>query len=311
MRARAVPPPAVQATGPPAGRRLWVWLLLAGAVIWLGAAVITELTRDTILVPTVILVGSFLVPVAMVSLALGRAGEGLTAQALLLGFVAAGTLGVVLSALIETYVLPSAYGTFVGIGLIEELCKGAVIVGVGGLVATRAPRAGMVLGATVGAGFASFESAGYALTAVIGHAHDHPIRRIIETEAFRAVLAPFGHITWTALFGGALFAAASASGSFRVRPVVLWTLAGIVTLHAAWDASYGWAIMLTKGLVGDGWHVAFPNTQAWVGAPTGNRLVVFQVIYDALLAVLGLIGAIWVVHRWRAAAPVRESAAAP
>jgi RsiW-degrading membrane proteinase PrsW (M82 family) len=303
-------PAAPEADGRPAptaadgerrvGRRAWLWVLLTGTAVLLAACAITALTRDTILVPTVILVGTFVVPVAMVTLALSRSSQpDLPAHTLLLAFVAAGTLGVVGSALIETYALPSAYGTFAGVGLIEEVTKGAVVVVAARFVPSRAPRDGILLGATVGAGFASFESAGYALTAVIGHAHDHPIRRIVETEAFRAVLAPFGHITWTALLGGALFAAASASGRFRLSTNLVRTLIGVVALHGLWDASYGWAIMITQGLVGDGWDLTWPNTQAWIGAPTGSTLVVFQATYDVLLAVWGLIGAAWLVSRWR------------
>jgi hypothetical protein len=114
------------------------------------------------------------------------------------------------------------------------------------------------------------------------------------------VLAPFGHITWTALLGGALFASVSTHGSIRLRAGLLWTLLGVVTLHGLWDASYGWAIMLTQGFVGDGWNLTWPNTQAWIGEPTGGTLVLFQVIYDALLGLWGVIGATWLVLRWRA-----------
>jgi RsiW-degrading membrane proteinase PrsW (M82 family) len=218
---------------------------------------------------------------------------------------------VVLSALAETYLLPSAAGTFAGVGLIEELTKGAVLVAVAQLVRTRDPRCGMILGATVGAGFASFESSGYALSAVIGYSDDHPVRRILQTEAFRAILAPFGHITWTALLGGALFAAASANGAFRLRPTVIRTFIGIVGLHGAWDASYGGAIMIAQGLTGPGWTVAWPNTQAWIGEPTGTTLFVFQAAYDGLLAICGAVGAAWIVRRWRAYGALGTLATAP
>lgn len=60
-----------------------------------------------------------------------------------------------------------------------------------------------------------------------------------EIEASRAVLAPFGHITWTALLGGALFAG-SGSGRFHLTLRLGLTFAGIVALHAVWDQSYGW-----------------------------------------------------------------------
>jgi protease PrsW len=291
-------------------RALWLRLLLGGALVWVVAIAVTAATRDPILAPTVILVGSFLVPVTMVAFALSRIdGRALEAEAVVLGFLVAGGLGVVLSALVETYALPSSAGTFLGVGLIEELTKGAVLVAVAQLVRSRDPRHGMVLGATVGAGFAAFESAGYALTAVIGHSDDHPVRRIVETEAFRAMLAPFGHITWTALLGGALFAAASATGAFRARPAVIATLAGIVGLHAVWDASYGGAIMVTQGLTGTGWSPAWPNAQAWIGEPAGATLVVFQAVYDGLIAICAALGATWVVRRWRTYGALRVAPA--
>jgi RsiW-degrading membrane proteinase PrsW (M82 family) len=288
-------------------RRIWLRLMLVGTVVWLIAVLITIATEDVILVPTVILVGSFLVPATVVAFALSRPhGQPLEPDALILGFLAAATLGVVLSALAETYLLPSVVGTFAGVGLIEEVTKGAVIVAVARRVRSRHPRDGMILGAIVGAGFASFESAGYALSAVAGHADDHPILHIIGTEATRAVLAPFGHITWTALLGGVLFACAAPSGAIRLRPPVLWTLAGIVLLHAAWDASYGVAIMITQGLVGSGWHLDWPNTEAWIGEPTGHTLVVFQAVYDVLLAMCAAAGIGWIRHRWRAYGVARD-----
>jgi RsiW-degrading membrane proteinase PrsW (M82 family) len=299
-----VPPQA------PAASRPWLQLFAAGAAVWLLSAGITALTRDTILVPTVILLGSFLVPVTVVAWALGRGGAGrLPESALAIGFLIAGTLGVALSAVTEITLLPSAAGTFLGIGIIEEGTKAAVVALVARGLATHRVRDGMVLGAVVGAGFASFESAGYALTAVIGHADDHPVLRILGTEAFRALLAPFGHITWTALMGGAIFAA-------WARPPGWWrrlggTFAGVAVLHGLWDASYGVAIMAAQGVEGDGWRLDWPNTQAWIGSPTGSRLVVFQAVYDGLVALVGLVGAAWVVHCWRRAAPPAEGGAGP
>jgi RsiW-degrading membrane proteinase PrsW (M82 family) len=282
--------------------RLWLLVLGAGAVVWLVAAVVTGVTKDTILVPTVILVGSFFVPLAMVVFAVTRDRDGaLTIEVLGAGFLAGGTIGLLGAALTEVELLPSAYGTLLGVGLIEEGAKGLVLVAVASRVARLGGRDGMVLGATVGAGFASFESAGYAMTALIDHGRDHPIKNIVATEATRALLAPFGHITWTALLGGALFAAAAAGGGrLRLTGTVALTFAGVVVLHAAWDATYAWAITISEGLVGTGWHVAWPNTKRWAGSPTGDDLVVWQVAYDVLIAINAAIGTTWIVRRWRA-----------
>ena len=166
-------------------------------------------------------------------------------------------------------------------------------------VVHREPRDGMVLGAVVGAGFAAFESAGYALKTMIENLNQQTIFAIIENETLRAVLAPFGHITWTALIGGALFAS-SRGGSFHVTRRLVLTILGVIALHALWDQSSGWATMLTKGLVMDaGWHFLWPNAQFWVIAPTGSALVWFNVFYDVLIGLWSVIGATWIVLDWR------------
>ena len=290
-----------------AGKRAWLAVLLAGLLVWLLAAGVTAITTDPILVPTLFLIGSFLVPVTVVTFALGRLDDcRLTTNVVLTGFLAAGTIGVVVSAVTEIYLLPTGAGPlgnaagFFGVGLIEEVSKGAVLVAVAWRVRERTVHGGMVLGATVGAGFAAFESAGYAFYAYIQHTDDHPELNILQTEVSRAMLAPFGHLTWTALLGGALFAvAAPPKGGFRLTKRLGWTLVGVAALHGAWDASYGWAIWITQGLIGSGWIADWPDGSYWEVAPTQQELWVFQVMYDGALVVNAAIGVIWVVRSWR------------
>ncbi len=291
--------------------RLWKLLLAGGVVTWLIAAAVTEVTNDNILVPTVIIVGSFLIPVTMAAFALSRRRGGyLTIGEVVLGFLLAGTLSVVGTALLETYLVPAASGTFIAVGWIEELGKGAVLLLVAHRVHDREPRDGMVLGAVVGAGFAAFESAGYALQTLLDNLHHQTVIAIVELEASRAVLAPFGHITWTALIGGALFAS-SRGGRFHLSRRLVLTILGVVTLHAMWDQSSGWAVMLTKGLVAnEGWQLVWPNAELWAIAPTGSDLVWFNAFCCLLLGILSVIGAAWVVHDWRRyadALPLKDS----
>jgi protease PrsW len=279
--------------------RLWKLLFAGGLAIWLFSAVITEITGDTILVPTVIIVGSFLVPVTIVAFALSHRPAGyLTTAEVVLGFFAAGTLAVICSALLETYLLPASRGTFIGVGLFEELAKGAILLAVAHQVHHREPRDGMVLGVVVGAGFAAFESAGYAVQAMLNSRGDR-IVDIVELEAFRAMLAPFGHITWTALVGGALFAS-SRGGRFHLTRRLGLTLLGVVTLHALWDQSYGWAVTLTKGLVEDtGWNLLWPNAQFWATTPPDDVMIWFNIFYNVLLWTNALVGATWLFRSWR------------
>jgi RsiW-degrading membrane proteinase PrsW (M82 family) len=283
-------------------RRLWLVTLVVGVVLWAAVTVAVALTDDTVLVPNLILLGSFLVPVCTVLFVLGRPREAhLSIEAIILGFLAGGTAGLVLTGTTEVYVLPDHLGTNVLTGLIEESGKALVLVGVAALVTAtvRVPRDGMVLGATIGAGYSAFESAGYALGALIQYTDDRPVLNVVQTEAERASLAPFGHIAWTALLGGAIFASAWSTDRFRLDRRVLWTFLGVAALHACWDASYGCAIRISEGLGGEGWKVGWPDTAAWVGTPTGTDLLRFQVVYAVLQGLLSLIGLVWAIRRWR------------
>ena len=70
-------------------RRLpsWARTLLGGAVLWVATVVTTFATGNVNLVPTVILLGSFLVPVTFVVYAFGRADGVLTPQRIFIAFV--------------------------------------------------------------------------------------------------------------------------------------------------------------------------------------------------------------------------------
>lgn len=265
------------------------------------AALVTAFTRDVILVPELIIVGSFLAPVATMAYALTRRHEHrLQPETIFFGFLLSGTLAVVISALIETYLLPDGHGANLAVGLIEESCKGAIILIIAHFWARdRGPIDGLILGAVVGAGFAAFESSGYAFATIIDNIHNHPIVHILQTEYTRAFYTPFMHITWSALLGGALFYVPAGEYRFWFNRHVRWTFIGVVVLHGWWDASYGIAIQLTKGALGEGWKYVPPNTASWVGSPSGQELTVWNLIYNGLLIAAGVIGVWWVVHRYR------------
>src|SRR5437016_14401064 len=123
------------------------------------------------------------------------------------------------------------------VGLIEELVKGALIVLFALGIRSHTTRDGMVLGATVGFGFAALESSGYALASLFvvqGHRLFLSLDSVVVTELVRGILAPFGHGMWTAIVGGAIFAAARGN---RVR--YIWILAAyllVSILHGAFDS---------------------------------------------------------------------------
>ncbi|HEX2157592.1 MAG TPA: PrsW family glutamic-type intramembrane protease, partial [Actinomycetes bacterium] len=145
----------------------WLRIFATGLGLWVATVAVTFATRNANLVPTIILLGSFLVPVAFVTYAFGHADEVVTAQRIFTAFVYGGVLGVLGASVLEAAFLRQPSGpAFVGVGLIEEAVKLAAL----WLLARRLPRYtmrdGIVLGAAVGFGFAAFESAGYAFNAL-------------------------------------------------------------------------------------------------------------------------------------------------
>jgi RsiW-degrading membrane proteinase PrsW (M82 family) len=166
-----------------------VRIFLSGLVRWSATVLITFVTRNANLVPTIILLGSFLVPVAFVTYAFGHADRVVTAQRIFTAFVYGGVLG---ASVLEAAFLRQPSGpAYLGVGLIEEAVKLAAL----WLLARRLPRYtmrdGVVLGAAVGFGFAAFESAGYAFNALFTSTGPS-LMNLVESEALRGILAPVG-----------------------------------------------------------------------------------------------------------------------
>jgi RsiW-degrading membrane proteinase PrsW (M82 family) len=170
-------------------------------------------------------------------------------------FIIAGVLGVLAASVIEYWLV---YGSGVlgmlKVGFIEELVKGVAIVLVAWGLRSYSTRDGMVLGATVGFGFAALESSGYALASLFviqgGHLY-LSLTSVVLTELIRGVLAPFSHGLWSAILGGVIFHAAH-TGRPRFAWSVLVAFLGVAILHAAFDllgGIVGYVVISIIGLV--------------------------------------------------------------
>ncbi len=292
-------------------RRPWLHMFLGGLGLWVATVLVTFATSNANLVPTIILLGSFLVPVAFVTYAFGHADEVVTAQRIFTAFVYGGVLGVLGASVLEAAFLRRPTGpAFVGVGLIEEAVKLAAL----WLLARRLPRYtmrdGIVLGATVGFGFAAFESAGYAFNALFT-AGGPSLLNLVETEVLRGILAPVGHGLWTAILGGTLFGVAARRGRLRLSGAVFGWYLVVALLHGLWDASQGIAVWLTLLLTG--------TPVQWLLIQLGRapevtpaQVHLFTVFSWGLLALDALLGVLVLRARWhRATAPNRVPAPAP
>jgi protease PrsW len=291
--------------------RQWLRFFVVGLLLWVASVVVTFATSNVNLVPTVILLGSFLVPVTFVVYAFQRhADQVVTAQHIFAAFVYGGVLGVLGASILETAFLrqPSA-PTYLGVGLIEEAVKLAAL----WLLARRLPRYtmrdGIVLGATVGFGFAALESAGYAFNALFTM-EGLSLQNLVETEVLRGLLTPVGHGLWTAILGGVLFRTAARAGRPRLTGALVGWYLLVAGLHALWDASRGIAVWLTLVLTATQAQWALIQLGR-VPQPTQAQAHLFTMISWGLLLVDALLGVVILRGRWRQALALEHAQPAP
>ena len=219
--------------------RWWV-VLLIGLALWGAAVGSVFVTGDLIVLPTVFLLGSFLVPVTAVVWYLDHDPDPvLSPRRILSAFLIAGVLGLLAAAFLEYWLVygPGLRGNL-KVGLIEEFVKGVAIVVLALGLRSYTTRAGMALGAAVGFGFAALESSGYALAALFVVQGQHltlSLSSVVFTELIRGVLAPFGHGLWSAILGGVIFHAAAHKGQLRPAWSILVAYLGVSLLHGAFD----------------------------------------------------------------------------
>jgi protease PrsW len=232
----------------------WWAVFLIGLVLWAASFVVARLTRNVILLPTIVLLGSFLVPVTAVVWYLDHdPSPALSPRRILAAFIIAGVFGVLCASILEYWLVPGGnLGPFV-VGLIEEFVKGVFIVVVAMGIRPFHVRDGIVLGATVGFGFAALESSGYALASLFvvqgGHLY-LSLTAVVVTELIRGLLAPFGHGMWSAILGAAIFNAAARRGGLRLTWGVVGTYLAVSVLHGAFDSISSIAGYVVVSLIG-------------------------------------------------------------
>ncbi|HYM51795.1 MAG TPA: PrsW family glutamic-type intramembrane protease [Candidatus Limnocylindrales bacterium] len=246
----------------------WWAVLGVGLALWIASVVVASLTGNINLIPAIVMLGSFVVPVTGVVWYLDHdPSPAFGPQLIAYSFIVGGVLGILAASVLEYWLLTLGILGTVGVGLIEEFVKALALVMMAWRLASFHPRDGIVLGATVGFGFAALESSGYAMRAMIidigGVGVIFSLSSLVFTELFRGLLSPFGHGLWTAILGGVLFGEAR-GGRLRITRAVAATFLGVALLHAAWDtmpavmvASGGWGIIgyVAVSVIGLAWLI--------------------------------------------------------
>jgi protease PrsW len=293
-------------TAPPTVRSPFRWrrFLIGGATIWVLMLVAFVVTGNIALLPAIALIGAGVVPFAVV-LRYGErvAGTALILDDLLYAFLYGGAVGILIGGFMDAEVgrYVSRSTSLLSAGLVEEAAKAIALLVVAWRLPARSMRAGIYLGAAVGAGFATLETTFYALHDVLSSASNQlytdagaVLAQLVVTEVFRAFLAPFLHITWTAILGGVIFSAARCT-SFRVTPVVALTYLAVAALHGLWDGGIPDIARAVAQAIDPGFSVDHQRTGAWTAAQTTSdglavvSLLAITLVGWALVLLIGLL----------------------
>ncbi|MBL8340879.1 MAG: PrsW family intramembrane metalloprotease [Rubrivivax sp.] len=123
---------------------------------------------------------------------------------------------------------------------------------------------GLLFGAAVGTGFAAFESAGYAFEWLLKRTGG--VAAMIDVITIRGVLAPFGHIAWTAIAACAVWRVRALGVPLAqavVHPRFLMLFAVPVALHFVWNTGFRLPLFGKEILLGFiGYVVVFSLVQS-------------------------------------------------
>lgn len=215
--------------------------LLAYFIFLLVLSIYQEVAMNAI--PALIFTGCFSVPFAVLILFFEiNTPRNVSIFQVIKLLMIGGAFSFLLSFLLfDLFPLYKVYGAS-SAGLIEELAKICAVVFMGrNFIKSRHSYSlnGLLYGAAIGTGFAAFESAGYALVAGLDNNSFAALNMSIWMRGF---LAPFMHITWTAIAGCAYWLAFKECGSFwksfiKVRFLALFVVS--IMLHFIWNFDIG------------------------------------------------------------------------
>lgn len=210
------------------------------------------------LIPGMIMMGSFAVPLSVVVLFFElNTPRNVALHRVLMLVCMGGVLSLTVS-LTGFRTLQLGWMGDMSAGIIEEVGKLIGVVLIARATNYRYILNGMLCGAAVGAGFAAFESAGYAFNFLLKSRSLDVMTNVIYV---RALLTPFGHVAWTAIAAGALWRSKGLGRlSFRVlADSKFWGAFAVpVVLHMLWDSPLPSPMFLLQWILGAvAWFVAF------------------------------------------------------
>ena len=188
-------------------------------------------------IPGLIIVGSFAAPLSLLVFFWEmNAPRNISIYETSKMFFIGGTASLVFTLLLYS-VIPfydTSYSGAIFIGVIEEIGKLAVVIYFIKKINPKFILNGLLIGATIGAGFSAFESAGYVFRYGLSYGENEMLSIIF----LRAWISLGTHVVWTAIAGGALvyvMAGERFKSDHLLDAKFLKLFAVAILLHAIWD----------------------------------------------------------------------------
>jgi RsiW-degrading membrane proteinase PrsW (M82 family) len=229
-------------------RMAWLGVLVAGSAAYLLVLHTLLRTENPNFVPSLILLGSIVVPITVLVFAAsgGRQIVATNAQVVFTA-IAGGVIGTVAAGTIEFDTLHRLGALpMIMVALIEESAKLIVPLLLLAFVRRPDPRAGVIIGVASGMGFATLETMGYGFTALLNQGS---LAAVTQTLLLRALLSPAGHVAWTGIIVAALWRIPTAARKGRALGWAGLAFVAAVLLHAAWDGFNSLLVHLVVGVV--------------------------------------------------------------
>jgi RsiW-degrading membrane proteinase PrsW (M82 family) len=216
----------------------WWRVLLIGLLFYIASLIALVLTSNPVLFPTVVMIGSFMIPVTYVAFFYDRRHlSRLTVPGIAQSFIYGGLIGVLAASVLEPlFIRHLDFVTAFGVGLIEEFVKVLGILVIARRLGHDSEMDGLLLGVAAGMGFAALESNGYAFSAFLRSGGS--LTLTVFVTLLRGILSPIGHGTWTAILTSVLFRE-SRDGHYRLNLKVIGAYLGVSILHGLWDGLPG------------------------------------------------------------------------
>ena len=213
--------------------RVFLTFLIAYIILFLGCDIFGNIN----LLPGLIIVGALIIPLSSVMLFTElNVFRNVSMYRICQVFLLGGTLSLLFTLVLFSIITPERLdwsGAFIT-GIVEEIGKGVIIYFILRRMNASKILVGLLIGATVGAGLAAFETAGYSLRIMLASGWES----MLQTIFVRNLLSPGGHIAWGAVTGASIIIACKDSYTveniFSLRFLKLFAIP--VVLHFLWDS---------------------------------------------------------------------------